>query len=117
MKKFSLIFLVLTLFSIAYSQTVVPIQTIRQNDANGVPVYVDSVVTVAGIVTCSDQYGSSGPAAIQDETGAISIYGTTFASGVAIGDSVTVTATLTNYNGLAELSYGTGSSFTIHSSL
>ena len=116
MKKFSLIFLVLTLFSIAYSQTVVPIQTIRQNDANGVPVYVDSVVTVAGIVTCSDQYGASGPAAIQDETGAISIYGTTFASGVAIGDSVTVTATLTNYNGLAELSYGTGSSFTIHSS-
>ena len=117
MKLLKSLVVFLSFFSITYSQTVVPIQTIRQNDSNGVPVYVNSVVTVAGIATCSNQYGAAGPAAIQDETGAISIYGSSFANVVAIGDSVTVTATLTNYNGLAEISFSTGTpSFITHSS-
>jgi hypothetical protein len=117
MKNFFVLVLFLTSFTFLYSQTSVPIQSIRLNDANGVPLMNNQVVTVSGIVTCSNQYGSAGPGAIEDETGGVSVYGSTFCNSVAIGDSVTVTATLTNYNGLAELSFSVGtSSFTVHSS-
>jgi len=117
MKNIFLAFYLYSIFPIVLAQTSVPIQSIRLNDANGVPLSVNQVVTVSGIVTCSNQYGAAGPAAIQDETGAVSIYGNTFSNFVAIGDSVTVTATMTNYNGLAELSFALGTpSFVNHSS-
>lgn len=117
MKLVKIIFILSFIFSNVYSQTSVPIQSIRLNDANGAPLSLNQVVTVSGIVTCSNQYGAAGPAAIQDETGAVSIYGSTFSNFVAIGDSVIVTATMTNYNGLAELSFAIGTpSFVNHSS-
>ncbi len=117
MKKSSVLFFVIFFYSLTFSQTPSPIQSVRMNDANGVPLMVNQVVTVGGIVTCANQFGAAGPAAIQDETGGISVYGSSFADAVSIGDSVTVTATLVNFNGLAELSFTSGTpSFKIYSS-
>ena len=89
--------------SYSYSQTVTPIADIKQNDSNGVPIDTGKVFTITGIVTSSNQLGNAGPGTIQDETGGISVYGSSFANKVNIGDSVIVTAELTQYNGLAEM--------------
>ena len=107
--------LVLLLFvsSFIYSQ-VVPIADLRMNDSNGVPVDTGQVFSISGIVTCSNQFGS--PSAIQDGTAGISIFGTNFTNQVALGDSLTVTSVLTQFNGLNEFDFRRpGSSVTIHS--
>ncbi len=102
---------------LVYSQTVVPISTLKVNNSDGVPVENGKIFTVTGIVTSSTQLGSAGPGTVQDATGAIAVYGSSFCSQVKIGDSVTVTATLTFYNGLAELDFSkAGSSLVKHSS-
>ncbi len=62
-------------------------------------------VTISGIVTSSNQFGTNGPASIQDETGAISIYGSGFSGTVDIGDSVLITSTVTHFNGLTQLDF------------
>jgi phosphatidylserine/phosphatidylglycerophosphate/cardiolipin synthase-like enzyme len=96
------------------AQTVVPIADIRINDATGTPVYNGQIVTVAGIVTASSQFGTSGAASIQDNTAGICVYGTGFPTSVNIGDSVKVTAEVTQYNGLTELSFSQpGASFEV----
>ena len=111
MKKFILL---LFFSSLIHSQSVVPIADLRMNDANGVPVNVGQAFTVSGIVTCSDQFGS--PSNVQDATGGISVYGGAFTSQISLGDSVTVTSTVSNYNGLTEFDFTTaGSSVIIHS--
>ncbi|MBN2571452.1 MAG: T9SS type A sorting domain-containing protein [Ignavibacteriales bacterium] len=110
MKKFLLAFL-FTCVNI-FAQTITPIIQLRQNDANGVPVYLDSTVTILGIVTAANQFGDVGPAYIQDSSAGIAVYGNYFISYLVIGDSIKITAKVTNYNGLTELNYGTGSSFT-----
>ena len=112
MKK---IFFLLILFTpFIHTQNVVPISDLRINDANGVPANVGQEFTVSGIVTCSDQFGS--PSAIQDETGGISVFGNSFTSQVSLGDSVTVTSTISHFNGLTEFDFSSaGSSVTIHS--
>ncbi len=99
-----------------FAQNIVPIYDIRENDANGVPIKMDSTFTVAGIVTSSNQFGNSGPASLQDNTAGISVYNSEFANGVSIGDSVIITSSITHYRGLTQFSYGTGSSFTVVSS-
>ena len=111
-----LLIIALTITINSFAQTTVQIYDIRGNDANGVPVNMDSVYTVAGIVTSSNQFGNSGPASIQDSTAGISIYSSEFANGVSIGDSIMITSSITHYNGLTQFSYGTGSSFTVLSS-
>lgn len=110
------LFFFFLLGSISFAQ-VIPIADMRVNDANGVPVGLNQIFTISGIVTSSNQIGTAGPATIQDITGGMAIYGSSFVSQVSIGDSVTVTGTLTHYNGLAEISASlTGFSFTKHSS-
>ena len=112
MKKFLFVFSFLS--SLIYSQ-VVPISDLRMNNANGVPVDTGQVFTITGVVTVSDQLG--GPSSIQDGTAGISIFGTNFTNQVELGDSVTVTSVLTQFNGLTEFDFRrAGSSVTIHSS-
>ena len=88
---------------VLFAQTPEPIVNIRTNDATGMPTRLGEVVTVSGIVTASNQFGNSGPANIQDNTAGISIYGSAFANNVAIGDSVTVTSTVDQFNGMTQL--------------
>jgi phosphatidylserine/phosphatidylglycerophosphate/cardiolipin synthase-like enzyme len=98
-----LLFFLILLNSFSYSQIITPIADLKQNDSNGVPLDTGKVFTISGIVTSSNQLGNSGPGSVQDNTGSISVYGSTFANKVNIGDSVVVTAVLSQYSGLAEL--------------
>ncbi len=115
MIKISITFFLFFLTTFLYPQ--VPISDIRVNDASGVPVQLGQAVTVTGVVTSSSQFGTSGAASIQDNTAGMCVYGPDFPTSVNIGDSVVVTAVLTQYNGLAEMSFSEpGASFDVISS-
>ncbi len=113
MIKSSVTFFLLLFTTLVYSQT--PIADVRRNDANGSPQLLGQTVTVSGVVTSSNQFGSAGPASIQDNTAGICVYGSGFPAAVNLGDSVVVTAAITQFNGLTELDYDTtaGASFEI----
>ncbi|AFH49349.1 Hypothetical protein IALB_1641 [Ignavibacterium album JCM 16511] len=116
MKKLFLLLATLT-FNFSFAQTVVPIADLKVNDPNGVPVDTGQVFTVTGIVTSANQFGLNGPGSIQDATAGLSIFGSGFAGQVQIGDSVTVTSTLTHFNGLTQFDFRRpGSVLTKHSS-
>lgn len=85
-----------------FGQTVSSIASIRGNNANGEPVKANTVVTVAGRVTSSNQIGVT---SIDDGTAGMAIFGNNVSNNVKIGDSIKVTATLVNYKGLAEMNY------------
>jgi hypothetical protein len=118
MKYFTaVLFSIIFIFQYSEAQTVVPIADLRYNDSNGVPIDTGQVFTIIGIVTSSNQFGNSGPGSVQDETAGVCVYGPAFANAVNIGDSVTVTAELTQFSGLTELSFNLpGASVTVHSS-
>lgn len=78
-----------------------PIANVRGNDAQGVPVNFQKPITVRGIVTVASQFG--GPAYLQDVSGGLAAFDLNFESAVSIGDEVTITGTVTQYNGLTEL--------------
>ncbi len=103
MKKFFLtVFFTAT---VLFAQTITPIIDLHQNDANGSPVMLDQMVTVVGVVTATNQFGNSGPGAIQDLTAGVAVYGSGFTNAVQIGDSVKLRAKVTVYNGLLELKF------------
>ncbi|WP_337866250.1 phospholipase D-like domain-containing protein [Ignavibacterium sp.] len=109
--------LALLFVSFSFAQSVVPIADLKNNNSDGVPLDTGQVFTVTGIVTSANQFGTSGPASIQDATAGLSIFGSGFAGQVQIGDSVTVTSTLTHFNGLTQFDFRrAGSTFTKHSS-
>lgn len=116
MKKLFLFFALVS-FNMSFAQTVVPIADLRTNDPNGVPVDTGQVFTVTGIVTSANQFGVNGPGSLQDATAGLSIFGSGFAGQVQIGDSVTVTSTLTHFNGLTQFDFRrAGSVLVKHSS-
>ena len=117
MIKKLVVFFCLVISAAAFAQTVVPISSVKTNDSTGVPTLNGQIVTVSGIVTSATQFASAGPGSIQDVSGGVAVYGSSFCSQVKIGDSVTVTATVTNYNGLEELDFSkAGSKLVKHSS-
>jgi len=102
--------LLISLLSINLYSQVVSIASIRQNDPSGVPVLLNQVRTVVGVVSVANQFG--GPSYIQDNTAGIAIFDNTagiaifdntFSTAVTIGDSVQVTGTIANFSGLTEL--------------
>ncbi len=116
MKKL-LLSLALLSINFSFAQSVVPIADLRNNDSNGVPSDTGQVFTVTGIVTSANQFGINGPGSIQDATAGLSIFGSGFAGQVQIGDSVTVTSTLTHFNGLTQFDFRrAGSVLVKHSS-
>ena len=110
-------FILLFITSYATAQTVVTIDSLRYNDANGVPIGMGGMFTITGIVTSGNQYGNSGPASIRDFSAGVSVYGSAFANQVNIGDSVTVTGQLTHFRGLTQIDFNLGgASFIKHAS-
>jgi hypothetical protein len=81
-----------------------PISDLHENDTNGLPELLGQVVVVRGVVTLADELGIA--AYMEDATGGIVVYDAAFAQGVEIGHDVTVIGTLTQFNGLAELTPG-----------
>ncbi len=74
---------------------------VKENDANGVPVHNNEFVTIRGFVTVANQFG--GPSFIQDNTGGLAIFGSTFSTVVNIGDEVIVSGLVQPFNGLNEI--------------
>jgi hypothetical protein len=118
MKKLSVFIVCFILSFNAYAQTT--IDSVRVNDSTGVPVKVNTFVDVTGVITSTTQFGTNGPVSLQDKTAGMAVYQNSstnlFVSKVQMGDSVGVHALLTNYSGLAEMSYGAGSYYTLLSS-
>jgi hypothetical protein len=100
---------------------ILAIDSLKENDANGVTKMLNDTINTTGIVTSILQLGTgtSGPGTIQNSNTAVSIYGSTFTGtpGLQMGDSVVVyNWKVTNYNGLTELSSTSASSLEIVSS-
>lgn len=104
MKKIFSVLLIALLYSASQAQ-IVPIASITQNNSNGIPIDTGAFKTVSGIVTVANQFG--GPSYIQDNTGGIAVFYNEFSAAIDIGDSVIVTAKLSQFNGLTELVYST----------
>jgi phosphatidylserine/phosphatidylglycerophosphate/cardiolipin synthase-like enzyme len=83
----------------------IPIAQAKENDENGVAIFYGDLVTVRGIVTVANQFGS--PSYIQDNSAGISIFGSIFSNAVQIGDEVLVSGTITQFNGLNQLEFPT----------
>ncbi len=97
MKKLLLPVLLLSTMGWAFGQTIT-IAEARQDTAG-------AEVTVTGVIT-SPNFGTAGSYTehtLQDPTAGIVIYTSAFDAGLAIGDSVTVTGTISIYNGKFEL--------------
>jgi phosphatidylserine/phosphatidylglycerophosphate/cardiolipin synthase-like enzyme len=77
------------------------VAVVKVNDAQGVPLNLQKPVTVRGIVTVAKEFG--GPAYIQDASGGLAVFDLPFENAVKIGDEVTITGTVTQFNGLTEL--------------
>ena len=112
MRKFFVV--IIFTASVLFAQAITPIIDLHKNDANGSPVMLDQMVTVEGIVTASNQFGNSGPGAVEDATGGVAVYGSGFANAVQIGDSVKLRAKVTLYNGLVELRFDALSTITVY---
>jgi phosphatidylserine/phosphatidylglycerophosphate/cardiolipin synthase-like enzyme len=78
-----------------------PIAAVKLNDPSGVPQRLGELATIRGIVTVANQFG--GPSYVQDNTGGIAIFGSTFSTAVTLGDEVVVTGVVSPFNGLSEL--------------
>ena len=97
------------------SSRAITIADLRQNDEAGIPIHLNEVVTVSGIVTVADEFGSNGPAYIQSDNAGISIYGSDLVSQISTNDVITITSPVGFYNGLTQLTYDSDTSaITIH---
>lgn len=81
----------------------IPIAEAKINDENGLAVDLGRLVTIRGIVTVAEQFGS--PSYVQDNTAGISIFGSSFSNSVQVGDEVLVSGTITQFNGLNQLEF------------
>lgn len=79
----------------------VPIADIKVNDTLGIPISLNALVTIRGIVTVADEFG--GPSYIQDNSGGLGIFGSSFSAAVDIGDEVIVSGIVQPFSGLSEI--------------
>ncbi|MBM4116659.1 hypothetical protein FJ251_02810 [bacterium] len=100
--------ILLGILALAAPAAAIPISNLHLNNANGVPNLLGQVVTVSGVITSPDSIYSTYnyEVYVQDPTGGVNLW---VSAGAAtyeaeLGDSITVTATVANYNGLVELS-------------
>ncbi len=115
MNKLSLISIIFFIQINLFAQDLIPIINLHYNDSLGVTLLNNQTVKISGIITAAKHFGANGPAFIQDVTGGVSVYGSRLTNYVQIGDSVTLTSKVVNYNGLTQIDFSTGT-FTKHSS-
>ena len=78
-----------------------PVSDLHQNNSSGVPILLNSIVQVEGIVTVSDQFGDL--SFIQDSTGGVGVFDAAFVSSVQIGDTLLITGKVSQTKGLTQL--------------
>ena len=102
----------LAVLGIALPALAIDIIDVHQNDATGVPTMMDEVVTVRGVVTSPNFTYSLYNLEIylQDATAGVNVWVSGGAASYVaeLGDSITVTARVDQYNGLTELGTSTG---------
>lgn len=83
-----------------------PIETLRDNDGNGVSVYHNWPVRVRGIVTAGDSVfsGTNVDIFVQDSTGGVNVFRSGNHVNYAEGTDLTVEGTVTHFNGKLEVS-------------
>ena len=84
----------------------IPIAAIRENLQNGLPRHLGwTNITIRGVGTAGNQFGTSGPGYIQDETGGVAVFGSLFAERVIPGIDLEfeVTGVVSFFNGLTEI--------------
>ncbi|MBM2846138.1 MAG: hypothetical protein HW407_1450, partial [Bacteroidetes bacterium] len=79
----------------------IPIAEAKANDSLGVPLLLNSLITVRGVVTVANEFG--GPSYIQDNSGGFAIFGSSFSTSVALGDEVVVSGLVQPFSGLSEI--------------
>lgn len=98
----NLLLLILLCLSFNTFAQVITIDSARSQDANGVSLLLGQNVTVRGVVTMSNELGTP-LVYFQDPTGGMIGYENSFWAGTNSGDSVQVTGTIVQFNGLTEL--------------
>ncbi len=99
----------LLLFSILISSSVIAqvqsIQSIRGNDANGIPLLLGDTVTVEGVIMSPDfDSGIGWEFLIHDDTAGVLIISNTEIMTISIGDKIEITGIESNYFGNTTLS-------------
>jgi len=97
-------------FRLIHEQDETSIYAIRQNDEDGVSIKINSIETVKGIVTASQEFGRDGYLFIQDDQAAIAVIGGNVAAKLETGDHVTLSGIVSQKSGLTQLSYDPESS-------
>ncbi|MGA9406469.1 MAG: phospholipase D-like domain-containing protein [Bacteroidota bacterium] len=95
---------------------ITPIVDLHINNSQGVPVapyQVGATVTVSGIIT-ADFNSTYTNIFVQDATGGVCVYRQFRSFNYQVGDSVTVTGTITQFRGLIEISLDT-TTYVVHS--
>lgn len=78
-----------------------PIAEMKANDSLGVPLRMNGLITVRGIVTVANEFG--GPSYFQDNSGGMALFGSSFSTIVNIGDEVIVSGVVQPFSGLFEI--------------
>jgi len=78
-----------------------PITSVKVNDVNGVPLRVNTLVTIRGVITVANEFG--GPSYLQDNSAGMAVYGASFSGAVRRGEEVNVTGLLQPFAGLTEI--------------
>jgi len=93
--------LALALPAAALAQT--PIGNLHCNDATGVTLMNHQPVTIRGIVTAQNPTGTATRMYVQDGTGGVNVFGGATRYCGNVGDDVTVTGIVQQFNGLVEV--------------
>jgi phosphatidylserine/phosphatidylglycerophosphate/cardiolipin synthase-like enzyme len=100
-KKSIFLVVLLVLVGNVFGQ-VITLDSLRKQDANGVPFLLGQTITVQGTVTTQGELGAP-LVYLQSPTAGTACYDAVLGAGVVRGDSVQVTGLVTQYNGLTEL--------------
>ncbi|MBA4311922.1 MAG: hypothetical protein C0417_04755, partial [Chlorobiaceae bacterium] len=79
----------------------IPIVIAKESDSLGIPLLNNTLITVRGVVTSGIELGAA--AYIQDNSGGMVVYGSSFSSLVTIGDEVIVSGLVQPFRGLFEI--------------
>ncbi len=84
---------------------VIPMATLRQNNANAVPLALGELVAVEGV--CTEENFSTGntQACLQDATGGVALFNASLPSPFVRGNTYLVYGTVTQFNGVTQVSY------------
>jgi hypothetical protein len=97
------VLLAAALVSLPAAAFAVNIGTLHCDDASGNNLNIGSTVTITGVVTELSFTSSSVRMYVQDPTGGINVFGTSPYCPAGLGDNVTVTGTIAQFNGLTEV--------------